>query len=106
MLKARKNVEPEGSASEAVTPDFVERDGGFDVAKAVFSNLSEALLRDKLRNIHTRDAVAFGGFDAESLAVEVEVKTTGSAIPATTIKGELVGKVAMGIRLVAITQPI
>src|SRR5262245_13569169 len=106
MKNTLKNVEPEGSPREAVAPYFVQCDRGFDVAQAVLGYLAEAPLGDHLGDIHARDAVAFGGVDAEGFAVKVEVETARGAIAAAIIEGELVCQVAMSVGLITIAEPV
>src|SRR5688500_9447248 len=91
---------------ETVAPDLVEGDGGANVPEAVVGDFAEALLGEELADVHASDALGFGGFDAEGFAVKIEIEATGGAISSAVVEGELVGKVAVGVELVTVAEPV
>jgi hypothetical protein len=94
-------------SGEAVAPDVVEEDGGFDVAEAVFGDFAVAAFGEHRVDITASDTLRFGGFDAESFAIEIEVETAGCAFAATdVVESELFGEVAVGFSLETVAEPI
>lgn len=91
---------------ETVAPDLVKGDGGADVPEAVVGDFAEALLDEELADVHASDALGFGGFDAEGFAVKIEVEAAGGAVAPAVVEGELVGKVAVGVELVTVAEPV
>ncbi len=88
-------------------PDFVEFHGGFHVAQAVFGNLAEFLFGHQRGHVHAGHARALGRFDAEGLAVKIQVEPPRRAVaPAHAIKRELLREVAMRLGGVTIAEPI
>ena len=51
--------------------------------------------------------MALGRFDAKSFAVEIEIESPGGSIAsANTVEGELLGEIAVRLRLITIPEPI
>ena len=94
-------------ALEAFFPDLVQFDRGDHVPQAVFGDVSVAAFGQQGTDIHAADAHGLGGRDPEGLAVEIEVELAGGSLAAADIvEGELFGQIAVGLRLVAVTQPV
>jgi len=86
---------------------LVEEDGGFDIAKTVFSDFAVAAFGNHRVHVAASDALCFRGFDAESFAVEIEIKATSCTIaPTNVVEGELFGKVAVRFGLKTVAEPI
>ena len=107
MHLLRYNGDLLADAGEAVAPDLIKEDSGFDVAEAVFGNFTMAAFGEHRVDVSTSHAVCFGGFDTESFAVEIEIETARRAVAsADAVEGELFGEVAVWFGLVTVTEPI
>jgi len=92
---------------EAFAPDVVEEDGGFDVAEAVFGDFAMAAFGNHRVHVPSGHALRFGRFDAEGFAIEIKVEAAGGAFASTdAVESELLGEIAVRLRLIAIAQPI
>ena len=88
-------------------PDAVKLHRGADVAQAVFGDVPEFALGHQRVHVHAGDAVAFGRFDAERLAVKIQVEPPRRAFAsAHAVKRELFRQVAMRFDGVTIAQPV
>lgn len=92
---------------EAVAPDLVKEDGGFDVTKAIFGDFALAAFGNHRVHVTASDALCFWGFDTESFAVEIEVESAGCAFAsADVVEGELFGEITVGFGLESVAEPI
>lgn len=92
---------------QALFPDVVEEDGGFDVAEAVFGDFAVASFGEHGVDVAAGDAMCFGGFDAEGFAIKIEVESARRAFAsADVVEGQLFGEVAVRFGLVTVTEPI
>src|SRR5207302_1133482 len=88
-------------------PKLIEEDGGFDIAQAVFGDVAETALSQQRVDIVAGDAMAFGRFDSECLAVKIQIETPRRPFAsAHAVKSELLGQIAMRLGLIAIAEPI
>src|SRR5664280_2787287 len=77
-------------------PDFVKLHRGADVAQAVFGDVAEFSGGQQRAHVHAGHAVALGRFDAEGLAVKIQVEPPRrAALAADGIKRELLREVAV-----------
>src|SRR5438105_1968243 len=92
--------------TQPFAPDVIKTERSPDIAQAVFGDFPRAPVRQHPIHIQACNPMAFGGGNAEGLAIKIEVKPAPSPVATPAVKGQLIGQVAMRLRLKAVAEPI
>src|SRR6185437_1615971 len=94
-------------STQPLLPNLVQQHGSFHVAQTIFGDFPKALFREQIAHVHSRNAVAFGRFNAEGLAIKIQIELSRGAIAAAhVVKGQLLRQVAMRFGLIAVAEPV
>src|SRR5512138_1050596 len=94
-------------ARQPLFPDAVQLHGRTHIAQAILGDLSIASFFEHAVHVQTGHALALRRFNAERLAIEIEVEPArGSFAPAHAVEGQLFGQITMRLEREAIAQPV
>jgi len=81
--------------------------GGSHITQAVLGNFPKPSFGKKRIDIAAGNSMAFGRFNPERFAVEIQVKSPGCALTAAyPIKRELLRQITVRLGLITIAKPI
>src|ERR1051325_3342453 len=87
-------------------PDLIEQHGRLHVAQAILRDLPVTALGQKMVHVHAGHAMALRRFDAERLAIKIQVEPPRGAVAAAdAVKGQLLREIAVRFGLIAVPEP-
>src|SRR5213592_4139380 len=92
---------------QPLLPEIVKLQGRLHVSQAILGDFAVPAFGQQAVHVQAGDSVAFRRFDAEDLAVEIEVESPRRAVAAAhAVKGELFREIAMRLGLEPVTEPV
>src|SRR3954467_8921361 len=103
----RSLAPPSFDSCEPLLPDLIEQHGGFDVPQAVLGDIAIATFREQAVHVHAGDAMTFWRFNAERLAIEVQVEASRRSVAAAhVVERKLLSQITMWLGLKAVSEPV
>src|SRR5208337_3861833 len=79
---------------QSVFPDLIEEQSGLHVAQTIFRDVPKTALGKQRVDVAAGDPLTLRGFDAEGLAIKIEIEPARRAVPsADAIEGQLLRQV-------------
>src|SRR5688572_12933115 len=105
--RSKRAQERSFDSRESFLPQMIELHSGHHVAEAILGDFAVTTLFEQSLHVHAGNAVSLGRFDAERLAIEIQIELSCRAVTsAHAVKRQLLGQITVRIRGKTIAEPI